>query len=291
MFDDGMHNDMGAGDGLFGANIPGFAAGTYMRFYVEAIANNAQKSVSYLPRGAEHDVFVYQVKSNNSSVVGPVINEIVASNSSGASDQLGEYDDWIELYNNSSNAVDLSGFFLSDNILNLDKWEIPAGSILPANGYMIFWADEDSSQGLNHCNFKLSSLGESVMLFDADLNLVDSLNFGAQQTDVAFARVPNGTGTFVHQAPTFNANNENNTSVMAELLSAELFLFPVPARDRLHIRASSISYETFTIFDVVGNIITTGKLQNDTELNTSAWASGVYFLKSGSRVQRFSVQH
>jgi spore coat protein CotH len=292
MYDDGMHNDAGAGDGLFGASIPGYTAGTFIRFYVEAIANNGQKSVSYLPRGAEHDVFVYQVKSNNSSLSGgPVINEIVASNSSGASDQMGEFDDWIELYNNSSNQVDLSGFFLSDNILNLDKWEIPSGTILPANGYLIFWADEDSSQGLNHCNFKLSSLGESVMLFDAELNLVDSLNFGAEQTDVAFARVPNGLGAFVHQSPTFNANNESSASGFSELLNNDIFLFPVPAQDRLHIRTPLLAGNTFTIFDLVGNVIMSGKFQNDTELNTTSWSSGVYFLKSCAHVRRFSVQH
>jgi hypothetical protein len=291
MFDDGTHNDGLAGDGLFGASIPGNAAGTYVRFYVEAVANDVQKSVSYLPRGAEHDVFVYQVKSNNSEVSGPVINEIVASNSLGASDQMGEHDDWIELYNNSANPVDLSGFFLSDNILNLDKWEIPSGTILPANGYLIFWADEDSSQGWNHCNFKLSSLGESIMLFDAQLQLVDSLNFGAEQTDVAFARIPNGSGNFVHQAPTFNANNENGTSGIETSVSDNLVLFPVPAHQRLHIRTPLLSGETYTVFDLVGSKKASGILQNDTELNTSEWASGMYFLKTRLSVQRFSIQH
>ena len=290
MVDDGAHNDGAPGDGIFGASIGGNSAGTYVRFYVEAVANNAQKSVSYLPRGAEHDVFVYQVRANNSSVNGPVINEMVASNSGGASDQMGEYDDWIELYNNSSNPVDLSGFFLSDNILNLDKWEIPAGTILPANGYLIFWADEDSSQGLNHCNFKLSSLGESVMLFDNELNLVDSLNFGAEQTDIAFARVPNGIGTFVHQAPTFNSNNENGASGVNAMISDDILLFPIPTRESMYIRTSAFSGDLYEVYDLIGNLIASGKLQNDTELNTSEWTSGIYFVKVKEHVRRFSVQ-
>ncbi|MFN5318078.1 MAG: CotH kinase family protein [Bacteroidia bacterium] len=290
MVDDGAHNDGAPGDGIFGASIGENSAGTYVRFYVEAVANNAQKSVSYLPRGAEHDVFVYQVRSNTSSVSGPVINEIMASNSAGASDQMGEYDDWIELYNNSSNAIDISGFYLTDNALNLDKWEIPAGTILPANGYLIFWADEDSSQGENHCNFKLSSLGESVMLFDADLNLVDSLNFGVEQTDVAFARIPNGTGNFVHQAPTFNTHNENGSSGINSAVSNHITLYPVPARERLHIKTDALSGESYAVFDAVGTLIYKGFLQSDTEINTSEWASGVYLLKVGSYTQRFTVQ-
>ncbi len=58
MYDDGQHHDGAAADGLFGAALPGQSAGTWVRFYVEAAAANAAKSVSYLPAGAEHDVFI-----------------------------------------------------------------------------------------------------------------------------------------------------------------------------------------------------------------------------------------
>jgi hypothetical protein len=98
-------------------------------------------------------------------------------------------------------------------------------------------------------------------------------------------------GAFVHQSPTFNANNESSSSGFSELLNNDLFLFPVPAQDRLHIRTPLFAGNTFTIFDLVGNVIMSGNLENDNELNTTLWSSGVYFLKSGAYVRRFSVQH
>ncbi|MBK8562227.1 MAG: lamin tail domain-containing protein [Saprospiraceae bacterium] len=54
-----------------------------------------------------------------------VINEVMASNVAYITDENGEYEDWIELYNNSGSSVNLGGWFLSDNPDNLDKWEFP----------------------------------------------------------------------------------------------------------------------------------------------------------------------
>ena len=49
----------------------------------------------------------------------------MASNSETMADQDGEFEDWIELYNNGSASIDLEGYYLSDNINNLTKWEFP----------------------------------------------------------------------------------------------------------------------------------------------------------------------
>ena len=55
MYDDGAHNDGAANDGTYGATIPGHTGGTWVRYYIEAVANNSANSVSYLPVGAEHE--------------------------------------------------------------------------------------------------------------------------------------------------------------------------------------------------------------------------------------------
>ncbi len=206
MFDDGAHNDGAAGDGVFGGAIPTQAAGSWVRFYVEALANNTPKSASYYPAGAEHDVMIYVVppQTTTSDVV---INEVMASNSTTVPDEAGEYDDWIELYNKSANPINIGGYYLSDNPTNLDKWQIPTGTNIPAFGYVIFWADEDSSQGPMHANFKLSASGETLLLMNNNLQMIDSVNIGQQTTDLGYARVPNGTGSFIIQDPTFMASN------------------------------------------------------------------------------------
>ncbi len=100
-------------------------AGIWVRYYVEATAANTAKSVSYLPVGAEHDVFIYKVLPASTSSAVVAGNEIMASNTATVTDEAGEYDDWIELYNTGAQAVDLSGWFITDNPDNLDKWTSP----------------------------------------------------------------------------------------------------------------------------------------------------------------------
>ena len=290
MFDDGAHYDEAPLDGIFGASIPGFAAGTLVRFYIEALAGNAAKSAAYHPRGAEHDVFVYQVSTANSSIASVVINELMASNTGIVLDEFGETEDWVELHNTSATAVDLSGFYLSDNSLNLNKWEIPAGTLIQPFGYLVFWADEDSSQGSNHMNFKLSALGETLMLLDGDLNLVDSLSFGAQQANVSLARIPNGFGPFTPEEPTFGYNNDHGALLIDDVSPSRLSLFPNPARNFIRI-AGLDAGSPVLVHDTGGRLVYSGRLNSDSSLDLSNFAPGCYVITAGLAHARFIVQH
>ena len=223
MYDDGTHGDAASGDGIYGAQIPGYDAGTFVRYYIEAVSANAALSASYLPTGAEHDIFVYTVTQLPVSN-GVVINEILASNNAGATDEAGDYEDWIELYNTNDFEVDLSGFYLSDDIAAPDKWQLPAGTILPADSYLIIWADDEAAEGAFHAGFKLSGSGETLVFSDNTLTPLDQVVFGQQTTDLGYARYPNGTGEFRIQKATFNASNDitqvTNGVVINEILAS-----------------------------------------------------------------------
>ncbi|MBL7941843.1 MAG: CotH kinase family protein, partial [Flavobacteriales bacterium] len=118
MADDGTLGDGAAGDGVYGAQIPGMQEGALVRFYVEARENNAALTATYMPEGAEHDVFYYIVTAPYAAETDVVINEIMAINATGfLVDETGSDEDWIELYNKSNAAVDLTGFALTDNLL------------------------------------------------------------------------------------------------------------------------------------------------------------------------------
>jgi hypothetical protein len=136
-----------------------------------------------------------------------VINEIMPTNISWVTDQNGEYDDWFELYNNSSLSFDISGYYLSDSRSNLSKWKIPSGTTIRGNGTLVFWADKDTTQTGLHTNFKLSSLGEKVIFVTPDILIIDKVDYPAQSGQLSYSRKPNGTGSFVWQTPTFNASN------------------------------------------------------------------------------------
>jgi hypothetical protein len=139
-----------------------------------------------------------------------VINELLPVNKTIVADQDGEYDDWIELYNLSTAARDISGFFLSDNKDHFSKWQFPSGTTIPGKGYLIIWADDDSTQAGLHANFKLSSQGEEVLLSGADGTLLDEVIYPGQDLELSFSRDPDGTGSFKWQAPTFNSSNDTN---------------------------------------------------------------------------------
>ncbi|MEY3399156.1 MAG: hypothetical protein RL220_1750, partial [Bacteroidota bacterium] len=233
MFDDGSHDDGAAGDNIYGAYIPGQTLGTTVRFYIEARENNTAHTATFVPEGAEHDVYVYTVAVPWAADTDVVINEVMAMNNTGfITDEASEEEDWIELFNRGSEPVDLSGYYLTDNTGNLDKWEFPDYTIQPGE-YLIVWADEDSTQGIWHANFKLSSSGESISLINDNTEIADGVSFGDQEENMGFARVPNGTGPFAIQGQTFASNNDFVS--IDEPVSDDVHLYPNPANEELYI--------------------------------------------------------
>ena len=141
-----------------------------------------------------------------------VINEVMVSNDTALVDEYGEFDDWIEIYNNGNNSINLFGYHLSDDEAELEKYSFPSIDLNP-DEYLIIWADDGyDKQGVFHANFKMSSAGESLFFTDPDLNIIDQVEWGPMEADIAYARVPNGVGEFMIQQHTFGANNEGPTS-------------------------------------------------------------------------------
>lgn len=122
-----------------------------------------------------------------------VINEFLAINNSINTDEFGEYDDWIELYNGNANPIDIAGMFVTDDPDDSSGYKIPDGksslTTIPANGFLLLWADNDTSQGALHLGFKLSGRGESILLKNVDgISIIDSVSFGAQLEDISQGR-------------------------------------------------------------------------------------------------------
>jgi hypothetical protein len=137
-----------------------------------------------------------------------VINEVMPANKTTCADEQGAYADWIELYNRGDQAMDLGGYSLSDNPAEPRKAPLPAGLSIAAKGVLVLWADKVPSGGPTHLPFKLSKDGEAITLFDPSAKQLDELTWTAAQSDVSYARVPDGTGAFVTCArPTCGAVN------------------------------------------------------------------------------------
>jgi hypothetical protein len=80
---------------------------------------------------------------NQSLFAQVVINEISCANQNIIADNYNEYEDWIELYNAGSSPVDLTGYYLSDNINMPTKWAIPSGVINPGAFRLFFASDKN----------------------------------------------------------------------------------------------------------------------------------------------------
>jgi len=150
------------------------------------------------------------------------INEMMAVNDATIADAAGEYDDWIEIYNDGP-AIDIAGYHLTDDPTDPLKWQIPntnsALTTIPTNGFLILWADQDTDQGEDHIDLKLSSNGETLLLTSPDGTvLIDSMSFSSLTQDHSFGRETDGgtiKKTFSVSSP--NASNITGTSKVAEV--------------------------------------------------------------------------
>ena len=176
------------------ATIPRQPAGADVTYYLRAAWPEGK--VAFVPaanltRPSAYTVAGVQLPPAADSDL--VINEVLADNGNGDVDEAGEHEDWVEILNKGTAPIDLAGYFLSDDPTKPDAWQLPDVTLAPG-AFLAIWCDEDGSQGPLHANFKLSKAGEMVQLATKDA-VVDSVTFGAQTTDVSWARHPtDGTG-------------------------------------------------------------------------------------------------
>ena len=100
--------------------------------------------------------------------------------------------------------IDTSGFYLSDSKKETAKWKFPTGTIIGKNGYLIIWADGDSTQTGLHTNYKLSADGENIVLLSPSQEVINLVEYPATVLEQSYARVPNDNGNFKWSIPTFN---------------------------------------------------------------------------------------
>ncbi len=125
-----------------------------------------------------------------------VINEVLAHSH-------GEAPDWLELHNTTPAAINIGGWFLSDNPGYPTKYEISPGVSIPAHGYVVFYENlHFNNQGDTGCHqpFAFSENGEAAILTSGEGGVITGYtaeeSFGASETDVAFGRYQKSTGSF-----------------------------------------------------------------------------------------------
>ncbi|MBM7623615.1 diguanylate cyclase [Sporohalobacter salinus] len=132
--------------------------------------------------------FSYSIKAQDL-----YISELMPINRSVVSDNDGDYDDWLEIHNKGDKAVDLTGYYLSDNPSNIKKWQFPKNNnnktLIKPGEYLIIWADDETDEGPLHTSFKLSGNGEALILTNPEGNkIIDEFTFPIQKENVSWGR-------------------------------------------------------------------------------------------------------
>jgi len=248
MNDDGIYPDKVKNDGIYSILLPIFKNNLLLnKFYIRASNNDA---ISLKPQRAEFEYFTIQPEPKNI-----VINELLSQNENIIKDDENEYDDWIELYNNSNEDIFLGDYYLSDDLNNLNKWKLP-NTYLNANDYEIIWADDDDTEF--HANFKLSSNGEWLILSNSKSEIIDKVRFLKQDKDISFARYPNGIGQFKRMKPTFFSNNSNFKTVEENSIETQkIKVYPNPFNYNTTIKLNLENHNHYniTIYDNLGRIV------------------------------------
>ncbi|RIK80290.1 MAG: hypothetical protein DCC68_11305 [Planctomycetota bacterium] len=205
--------DLGTRDiGTYSAPISGLSSNT--TYFYRALATNAAGATWASPTAS--------FNTTTGVSVLPRINELLAQNSNSITDEDGSHEDWIEIHNPGTVARDLTGWYLTDDSLNLAKWQFPATSI-PPDGYLIVWASNKNraTPGLPlHTNFRLSNGGEYLALVQPDgTTVVSSFDpFAALSADQSYGLTVDELSPTTFFPATPGAANLSSALVINEIM-------------------------------------------------------------------------
>ena len=171
--------------------------------------------------------------------------------------------DWIELYNRSTNSININGWFLSDDEDNLEMLELSGLSSIAPGGYLVLTeASHFGTNAVGTNGFALSELGESIYLSSGENGELTGYrvgeSFGAAERDVTFGRYVKSTGkTDFTALPTATPGSVNPYPLVGPVVLSEIHYHP----------AESNGYEFIELY----NTATTNVALYDEAVPTNTW--------------------
>lgn len=120
----------------------------------------------------------------------PLITEFMASNANSITDGSGDSSDWIEVFNNGDMSLDLTGWHVTDDATNLEKWTFPTISLDPGQ-FLIVFANGTEIPVVGdqlHASIRLAIEGEYLALVRPDLTVAHEFapEYPPQVTDISY---------------------------------------------------------------------------------------------------------
>ncbi|MBE5804193.1 MAG: hypothetical protein E7316_06750 [Clostridiales bacterium] len=185
------------------------------------------------------------------NTTGVYISEVMASNDSTLVYQSDkDFGDWVEIYNSTQSAVDLSGYGLSDNLGRGRKWQFPQGTIINPGEYKVILCDGQTALNTTaqlHTSFKITRTGgEIICLTTPEGKVIDKLVLPHVPTNVSYGRTIGLSGFFYYDAPTPMAANGTGFKGYAETPSfvTEPGLYYATVQTGFHVPEGTTVYYT-----------------------------------------------
>ncbi len=194
------------------------------------------------------------------------INEFMASNDNAVPGPMGDYPDWIEIYNAGSEDLMLGGYYLSDKLDEPESmYQIPStypdSVTVPAGGFIVFYANDEAAYSVLNLDFKLSGSGEAIGFWNSDMAFVDSLTYGPQIADTSYGRYTDGTDNwFMMPDFTPGAANINSLGVDDNLINASLdqnYPNPFSTVTTIDFNLEKSDNVVISVYDSKGSVVTT----------------------------------
>jgi len=193
------------------------------------------------------------------------VNEIMTMNMGVIADNYGEYDDWIELYNGGTEAIDIGGLFINDSIGDKKPFRIssdyPDSTTLEPSQFLLIWADDSVGQGVLHTDFKLSRYGEQVAIYSYDgISLIDSVTYDLVPRYHTFGRSSDGDlpwAELTNPSPLNRNVLTGSVSIQADNMELSHGIYPNPASDHVIIsmEISSPTEVLVKVYDRTGKLV------------------------------------
>lgn len=278
MYDDGAHGDGGAGDNLYGTPLLLNSLNVQYYIYAENSVTGA-----FSPERAEYEFYTIAPTIANAQSSQIVLNEVAPNNNTGIENENGKFKDWIEVYNNTGQTLGLSGLYLTDDEADLTKWNFPGKSMIMPYEHLIVWADDLDKTYLDlHTNFNLSGFGDKVLLTDG-VNIIDSVSFGSTALNAGVGRCADATGSFTNVVYLTPADVNDCSSVVSELQTSKLLLYPNPATSSFIVK-SDVAVTEVNVYSLsgerlmssAGNVVDVGVLAQGYYFVNVTTAAGIW---------------
>ena len=157
-----------------------------------------------------------------------VINEVLADNNGGLSDEDGEYTDWIEIYNYGEEEINLNGYGITNDLDEPFYWTFPEISIYPKSFIIVRASGKDRKDNLNflHTNFKINKKGENIYLTHTSGEIIDSLEVPKSDENISFGRKPDGTNNYAILSKA-TPGRSNKVNIIKEVIPEKRLQSPI----------------------------------------------------------------